>query len=174
VVDEGQLVLVAGAVTAGVVGSFVTSFYHQKRLRLEFAHSFNRAIFERRLAVYAEAWRITGALSSQKISPFGTKANLRIIADTAKDLHEWYNTDGGLILSERARDRYFAFRQLCKDAASLGDTTPDADRKAAVEKVWRMKVEFRKALRGDMQLDTDVTIHGPEGEYVRSVQASEA
>jgi hypothetical protein len=62
----------------------------------------------KRLEVYLRLWALTGAVSRWP--------EQRLSRSTLEDLHYrlrgWYYTDGGLFLSEAARDRYGDFQKL--------------------------------------------------------------
>ena len=74
--------------------------------RLDQIAAYDVKILEQRLVEYRKLWKLTSQTSRRKIASFDENAG-DVLADK---LTNWYYDDGGMFLSERARDAFFEAR----------------------------------------------------------------
>jgi hypothetical protein len=104
--DTFQSVVIGGA--AGLVSAILTHFSTRAKLRLDLAAEYDKTLQESRLAAYKELW---GML--EELARFGrdkpiTLTLLRGISDKTR---RWYFQTGGIYLTQRSRDPYFAWKK---------------------------------------------------------------
>ena len=159
--------LVVPVVVSGMVAlllsyftTVLTSRSESRRLTRELQDSYMKSIFDNRIAIYAQAWTITGKLSSRNlliephISPLEVDAAIR-------ELHDLYNTSWGLLMSSETRGRYFALRELCWDLSSRSDMNADN----AYSEIWLKKMDLRNSLRVDVFLEPQLLTHTQEERF---------
>jgi hypothetical protein len=139
------------ACVALVVGmlTFIAAFSAVKgQIRstmLDLAERYRKAIFDKRIDVYAKVWQITAALSSRRLRLYEATEPEEIIS-VLKQVDKWYNeTVGGLLISEESRKCFFQLREMIDELSS----NPEK-RQELYSKVWRRKMNFRVSLRSDL------------------------
>lgn len=142
---------VAAAVITGMVSAIITAVVTYLvavvKIRRELEASYDRDLRDRRLVIYKELWSHLEPLAKYaRPRPFS-----RVVAkDLTQALRNWYFETGGLFLSERTRDTYFAVQDaltvVCKDT-NLDESHPiTGERFEAIRKKGSM-------LRTQMTLD---------------------
>jgi hypothetical protein len=157
--------IIAGGVglTAGAL-SFLASFFKNRAdiqsLRRTLEESYMRSIFEKRIAAYSKAWLITGKFSSLVLKP-PSPIPANEIKATMEKLHDWYNSEGGFVLSKESRSRYFELRKMCWNIEE-GGALEGVRRSTLYEQIWLRKMDFRNSLRKDVFLEDKLVKHSRE------------
>jgi hypothetical protein len=111
--NEIMLAVIAGTLTA--LGSMV-GIYWKARKDLEIAYDTD--LRNQRIQVYKELWKRLQPLAKYSRPEPVTYQTIKKLSET---LRQWYFEEGGLFLSERSRDAYFALQdELTKKLAELG------------------------------------------------------
>lgn len=98
--------LITGLVS-GVLSSVLTYFSTRSKIRLDMRVEYDKALHEKRLALYKALWPKTKPLSEfARDSPI-TYDTIKTIARETRD---WYFDEGGIYLSKRSRQPYFDFK----------------------------------------------------------------
>jgi hypothetical protein len=81
------------------------------KVTLAFSTAIDQDLRERRIPVYQQLWKLTEILplyAKEKIPTYGDLKTFTV------SLRNWYFRDGGIYLSETARDRYFKVQKSLK------------------------------------------------------------
>lgn len=148
-------------------GALATWFGLHWKIRKELLAQYDRDLRDRRLAHYARLWALMEPVA--RYAPPGP-----VTADTlerlAVQLRHWYFHDGGLYLSDHARDAYFALQEgivdalaaLASDAAA--DQAPQRDGRKPDTPEGRVRAassRLRSALVGDVGSRARPMLDGP-------------
>ena len=118
----------------GIVGTYVGLYWKVKK---ELAAEYDKDLRADRLKVYLPLWKHTEALAYY--SPPGPVI-YAVVRELSSELRAWYFGVGGIFLSERARDAYFALQKALvavrpdedeSDAKEIGGTSLDSLRALA-------------------------------------------
>jgi hypothetical protein len=117
----GVLGAVAGALVTGLLTYFVTVWKVRRDLQVEY----DQSLRDDRIKAYAGLWARTRPLS--RYSPeVVDKDRCQELLDEFSD---WYYEEGGIYLSEAARDYYFTFMDVLKKLSELDAEVTAAHRR---------------------------------------------
>ena len=102
--------------------------------------AYETKMLEQRLTDYPKLWRLTEATSRRRIGALTSPSALGL----AEQLTDWYYREGGMVMSEDARDKFFAARN------SLEPLNPERDPNQWHAKVVDAFSGLRTALCEDM------------------------
>jgi len=145
----------AGGLVAGVIGALATlrakgidRLVEDRKL---WVTAYDTRLLEERLLEYRKLWKLTEKTSRRYVS----KLDFSGADALAKNLTDWYYHEGGIVLSEDARDKFFQARDTLQDysISSVDD--------------WRAKVvrrfsALRTALCEDMNARRGPTLRQSE------------
>jgi len=130
-----------------------------KKLQLELAFQMNRDLLVMRYKAYGRLWSRTKATMVYTAEAFGPEK----VLDFKEALSDWYfSDDGGIFLTVKARDFYFALQDLVHAVCGLGgwtcDPRPTNPRQLFVELVEPLDVddELKRRLREGLKDKTGV------------------
>lgn len=144
--DSADLFKAIVGLMTGALGTYFGLYW---KIREELVSKYDQDLRTERVKQYALLWQATEPLA--KYAPPGpvTVASLRELATV---LRKWYFSGGGMFLSDRARDAYFALQdaiaatpRLADAQATDGDVLPD--REAAIR---RASSQLRTVLTADV------------------------
>ena len=116
--------LVIGLVS-GVISSILTYFGTRSKIRLDMTVEYDKALHDKRLALYKELWPKTKPLPRFE-QHFALTYNT--IMKVAAETRDWYFNEGGIYLSKHSRKPYFDLKEQLQrvlDNKKL-EATPDA------------------------------------------------
>lgn len=156
----GSISTVVGALTLSASWVQVRAAF--RRQDREHRERYAQAIFDKRVAAYANAFRITGRLSSTVLrgaadGVVNAQGIFGQIVEERKQLQDWYDKEGALVLSEVSRERFFELRKWC-----LGTKEPTDVNDQLLNYIWCRKMDFRHSLRYDIFLERRLKTHKPE------------
>ena len=140
----GALLGALGGLASGAVAAWATMKAKNIDQVLEelklWVSAYETKLLEQRLADYRKLWKLTESTSRRRIA----KLTPQTAKDLADKLTKWYYREGGIVLSEDSRDKFFAARNSLE--------TPQSERKS---RDWHSKVvddfsALRTALCEDM------------------------
>jgi hypothetical protein len=147
--DTILVAMIAGVVSllVSLVGSLASLHQvrsSQKRLEREIRHEFAGRIYEQRIRLYPEGYRILGRLRRvRKPQYLPSPETLKIIKD---EINKWVDQDAGIFLSKDALKAYWELRTaLGKNPGSGGQYTEEQ-----ANKIWSARNNFRLQLRKDI------------------------
>jgi hypothetical protein len=144
--DKVQAAILSGVLSAIVTG-VVTYFATVVKIRRELEASYDRDLREKRIEVYKDLWKHLEPLARYaRPHPFSRA----IAKDLTQTLRFWYFETGGLFLSERTRDAYFAVQEALKQICE--DKTPGEDHLVS-EEGFETIIKKGSTLRTQMTLD---------------------
>lgn len=118
------------------------------KLQLEMAHELNRDLISKRFDVYGELWSRMQCLAKYTEKPFSRND----ASELWEDLSGWYfSADGGLFLTERAREFYFSLQDILKIVKDTNYWQCDK-RPPKPEKIFK---DMLKELSPDLQVYCD-------------------
>lgn len=91
-----------GALGVGAIAAWVAV----RVKRLDQIGAYDVKVLEQRLIEYRKLWKLTSATSRRHIASLGASA----AGGLTDKMTNWYYEDGGMFLSEGARDAFFAAR----------------------------------------------------------------
>lgn len=123
---------VLGVVT-GAIGTYLGLYW---KIRKELIAEYDRDLRTERVKHYKELWAATELLAKYSPPEALTKQSFEQLAAT---LRLWYFEGGGIFLSDRARDAYFAFQDsivkaLTTTGRPAGEVGPTIDDQKNVRK----------------------------------------
>lgn len=127
-------------VFGGVIGVIFKYIYDYRIVVL-------KQLWGKRYQSYRKLLRLTGILPLYPVDPDVTYDAL---FKRSEELRDWYFEEGGLLLSKRARDRYFAVQE--KIQALMDEPTREAHRKVTPEDYNTTRKLF-SSLRTEMTQD---------------------
>jgi hypothetical protein len=141
---EAFLALAVPAILAGI-GYLVKTGFDRVDARLALTQAIDTDLRNRRLDVYAELWKLTGALPQYPRRAPLTADDLLAFGERMRD---WYFDTGGLYLSPDARDAYFAVQKAVGEILDTGAAGPLDD--AAYDRVRERCSKLRTELAEDL------------------------
>jgi hypothetical protein len=137
---------------SGVISSVLTYFGTRSKIRLDLTVEYDKALHDKRLALYKELWPITKPLG-RFVPHFSLTYNH--VKRAVTDMHEWYFKEGGIYLSKNSREPYFHLKeQMLRviDNERL-EATPDAriDDKEACKAILDAATSLRTSLADDIR-----------------------
>lgn len=114
--------------------------------------SYEAKMLEQRLKDYRELWTLTEATSGRRIGSLTSESASAL----AEQLTTWYYHEGGIVLSEEARDKYFDARSTLEPPAKQADLS--RWHAAVVDAFSRL----RTALCEDLNSRRGPRLRGPE------------
>jgi len=140
---------IAGSVSLVVAlfGLLAGYFQHRNaidKLKVEIDNKYNERLYEKRINLYPEAFRIASRIKKLKKPELIIPKNIQ--EEILKELNVWAEGDAGLFMSNNTIKCYFELRE------SLGNNPGDGEfyTHRQVEKIWEARTNFRKALRADV------------------------
>ena len=132
-----------------VLGGYMAA--HVK-LRSELAAEYDKSLREKRLAAYAELWKLTQDLAKYARP---RPVTYEVLAEMHWRLRRWYFETGGLYLSVPSRDAYFALQdvlaRIVEDPARRADRAHEYDRDAEeYERLRKPGSALRTCLSADV------------------------
>jgi len=137
----------ATALVAALLSAATTYVALVTKIRRDLEAQYDRDLRERRMAAYAALWALTEPLAlyspARDLSGRGARA-------LSERLRHWYFSDG-MILSEAARDSYFALqKKLTAPALAKAATETSALDTPLVEELQKASSTMRTALSRDV------------------------
>ena len=110
--------IVTGLIFLVLVAAFWKLYLEQKKLRVESAHQLNRDLISKRASAYACLWSKMRSLAIYSNESFNSKISERLY----EELSNWYFSEtGGLFLTNRAREFYFALQNVLQSFGNMND-----------------------------------------------------
>jgi hypothetical protein len=136
---------ILGLVT-GAVGTYFGLYW---KIRKELVAQYDRDLRTERVKHYKDLWAATELLAKYSPPEPITKQGLEQLAAT---LRHWYFSGGGIFLSDRARDAYFAFQDSIVAAlAKIGKQADEMQLTADdLKPVRKASSRLRTILTGDI------------------------
>lgn len=123
--DTFESVVIGGA--AGLVSAALTHFSTRAKLRLDLAAEYDKKLQQGRLAAYKELWGMLEPLARYgRDKPI----TLAVLRDISGKTRRWYFQTGGIYLTQRSRDPYFAWKKAMQPL--LDNDTPSASSEAPI------------------------------------------
>ncbi|HSI56751.1 MAG TPA: hypothetical protein VLA16_04290 [Ideonella sp.] len=118
--ETAKLLEVLIGFALGAIGSYLALYW---KVRKELEAQYDKELRAERLQQYKLLWTMTEPLA--KYSPPGP-VSVQRLRDMSSKGRCWYFQQGGIFMSERTRDRYFAFQEalLATIAAGSKDEEP--------------------------------------------------
>ena len=126
-----------------LLGIVAASFQNKaalKKLRKEIQTKFLEKLYEKRIELYPEAFRISNRIVRFK------KPDLDKQQEILLELNKWAG-DAGLFLSTEVISAYYDLRKSLGNNPGNGEFYDDVQ----IEKSWAARTEFRAALRADIR-----------------------
>jgi hypothetical protein len=144
-----QIVAAVLALFGTLVTVAVTAYVTAAKVRRDLESEYDISLRTDRLAAYRELWR-----SLQPLAKYARPAPVtyRVVASLMGELRVWYFQRGGIFLSYRARDAYFALMDELRDllAGAPPDPTFELDF-AAFQMLRELGSDLRTAMVEDVQ-----------------------
>jgi len=122
---------VAVALASAVAGGALTYVTTIMKIRQDLAAQYDADLRRDRIGVYKRLWMLLQPLA--RYAPPG-EFTFSKAQEMATALRAWYFEEGGLFLSERARDAYFALQDKLKELdGALGEAVPAATLEALMD-----------------------------------------
>jgi hypothetical protein len=139
-----QIVVAMLALFGTLVTVAVTAYVTAAKVRRDLESEYDIRLRTDRLAAYRELWR-----SLQPLAKYARPAPVtyRVVGSLIGELRAWYFQNGGILLSYRARDAYFALMDELREllAEAPADASVELDFAA-----FHMLRELGSALRTSM------------------------
>jgi hypothetical protein len=137
--------LVSGAITA-----VVTYFATLSKARLELSIEYDKELHKNRLAAYKELWPKLKPLARYSVEE---PITYQVVKDTSETMRDWYFDVGGIYLSRKSRNPYFAMKKFMQSIIDDEDLqkTPDKELKGRrLETLSDHGTALREALSNDI------------------------
>lgn len=125
----------------GLLGVMIKNWYDYKAMVY-------KSLWEKRYETYKRMFRITGILP---LYPRKADVTYERLIESSEEMRDWYFEEGGLLLSEKARDFYFdvqrKIRDVISDRAKETMTQPITD---DYETIQRKFSALRKEMTNDL------------------------
>ena len=136
---SGELFTFALGVASGMIALYA-------KTRREAHAEYDRDIRTKRLEAYKELWKLTQPLA--KYSPPGPVTG-EVLRGISSAMRVWYFETGGIIMTSRSRDAYFALQDSI--TTHLGDRPPKAgDTVPDIETISKRASTLRTAMTADV------------------------
>lgn len=144
--------LIAGGVSFLIaIISYITTVFKvkhdNKKLELELKNKYTEKIYERRLALYPEAFVITDKLG-KNIDKIKEEKIPSLYLGIEKELRKWKSGEVNLILSESSINAYYTLLKCFKSNPALGSRY----NKDQYDRFYSSRTKFRNCLREDIGL----------------------
>lgn len=140
--DEKAIIGVIGV----LLGAITTYLVAILKLRRELEYKYDTDLRDKRIPQYLELWKLLEDLAKYARPKQLTFDDLRILTAS---LRQWYFEKGGLFLSDKSRDAYFALQDKIK-AVSDRDKSPQSE---VDETTYEMLRKTGSALRTALTQD---------------------
>ncbi len=146
-VDTFGSILIGGV--AGLVSALLTQFSTRAKIRLDLAAEYDKQLQESRLAAYKELWAML-----EPLARFGRKGPVTpaVLQEISDKTRAWYFHTGGIYLTQRSREPYFAWKKLMQPLLESGavkqPNTPVPDPK--LDSIIEAASTLRTALSDDI------------------------
>ena len=118
------------------------------RIRKELEAQYDKELRTERLKHYTELWSLTERLAKYSRPAPVTIAVLRLLS---AELRDWYFKKGGLFMSQRTRDAYFALQDALKETIGASVRNDDYQlQEAEFEGIRKMGSRLRTAMTADV------------------------
>ena len=142
--DEKTIIGIAGA----LLGAVTTYLVAVLKLRRELEYKYDTDLRDKRIPQYLELWKLL-----EDLAKYATPKQLTFddLYKLTASLRQWYFEQGGLFLSEKSRDTYFALQDAIKKVLDAkgqpGVTTVD---EGTYEDLRKSGSDLRTALTRDV------------------------
>lgn len=142
--DNTVLAAIIGAVF-GVFGTYLSAILkYRQDLRAEY----DKDLREKRIPEYGNLWRFTGLFPKYARTK---EVSYQDAQTLSVNLREWYFQDGGMFLSDRSRDEYFAVQDaLANTIKKAGENMSALLDEETYEMLRKKCSTLRTALTGDV------------------------
>ena len=143
--DSADLLKALLGLVTGALGTYIGLYW---KIREELTSKYDQELREERVKYYTLLWQTTEPLA--KYAP-AAPVTTEVLQQLAIALRKWYFSGGGMFLSDRARDAYFALQ----DCIAAISATPEERSAESAKPIDREKA-IRKAssrLRTVLTLD---------------------
>jgi hypothetical protein len=142
--SDADLLKALLAFALGIVSTYIGLYW---KIRKELGAQYDKDLRADRLKCYATLWKHTEVLANY--SPPGP-VNYRAIAKLSADLRGWYFGEGGIFLSETAREAYFALQKALTALPATGAGEYAEPSEANVKTLRAVASTLRTALTADV------------------------
>lgn len=122
-------------VVSALLGALATYVFAVLKLRKELEYKYDTDLRDKRIPQYLALWMLLEVLAKYARPRQLTFEDLRQLSVS---LREWYFQQGGLFLSDKSRDDYFALQDGITDVLA-GDFSPKAEVDEAIYETLRAK-----------------------------------
>jgi len=144
-----QVTVAVIALLGTLVTVAVTAYVTAAKVRRDLESEYDISLRTDRLTAYRELWR-----SLQPLAKYArpTPVTYRVVRRLIGQLRAWYFQNGGIFLSHRTRDAYFALMEELRDlvAGAPSDSALELDFEA-FEKLRELGSDLRTAMVDDVQ-----------------------
>ncbi len=137
---------IAGIVGA-LVGAIATYLVAILKLRRELEYKYDTDLRDKRIPEYLELWKLLEVLAKYARPKQLTFDDL---SKLSASLRQWYYEKGGLFLSDKSRDVYFALQDEIKAALDHGNSLHSGVDEPTFEKLREAGSALRTALTQDV------------------------
>ena len=117
---ENEVIAAIVGAAGGLISGAVAAWATIKAKRLDrvveevklWVSAYDTKLLDQRLTDYRKLWRLTESTSRRRIS----KLDPSKASTLAETLTDWYYREGGIVLSEEARDKFFSARSVLESA----------------------------------------------------------
>jgi hypothetical protein len=144
-----QVIVAAIALLGTLVTVAVTAYVTAAKVRRDLESEYDIRLRTDRLAAYRELWR-----SLQPLAKYArpTPVTNSVLRHLIGDLRAWYFQDGGIFLSNHARDAYFALMDELRDELARAQSDPAVELDfVAFETLRELGSDLRTAMVEDVQ-----------------------
>ena len=108
--DVKTIAAIGGAI-AGIAGTYLSAIL---KFRKDLAFKYDTDLREKRIPEYRELWKLLQPLAQYaRPGPF----TFEVAQQLTQNLRRWYFEGGGIFLSDRSRDAYFALQESLKEVS---------------------------------------------------------
>ncbi|MEN9646168.1 MAG: hypothetical protein RL238_2837 [Actinomycetota bacterium] len=121
------------------------------RQTAEFRRMMTTKLYDRRVTVYPNLFGRTAAFRRSALRDKPPKALAIHLRAGLGAIDDWHSTEGGLLLSPTALQRFYDLRRAINGCLSAIDSdSPEDEIAARREEVWQCKNRLREAMRKDL------------------------
>src|SRR5687768_3027011 len=135
---EEKVIISIASASFGAVITYVVAIL---KLRRELEYKYDMDLRDKRLPQYLELWRLL-----EEVPKYARPSQLTVddLHKLTASLRQWYFQKGGLFLSDKSRDAYFALQDEIKDALA-SNKSPQLEVDEKTYEVLRKAGSFLRA-----------------------------
>ncbi len=146
---SGVVAAVVSLIVGGMTYQATVRGQRAERLRLEreLQRTMTAKLYDRRMAAYPKAWKITEALRRSEMLASDAPSDPQYFRDVLTELDHWAATDGAMVLSSDSVKALYEIRRVLR--IPMGS---DGYSDEQIESIREAKGNLRRELRRDVEL----------------------